>query len=85
MPVCARCTGVILGFLFAIPAFLLTGAKLLLSLIGALALFGDWLLQQTGLRESNNDRRVVTGFLGGFGIMTLQLYIITRILTRLRK
>jgi uncharacterized membrane protein len=80
-PVCARCSGVILGYLSAIPAYLLTGFHLFISLAGCLAIFGDWLLQQKGIRESNNYRRVVTGFLGGFGVMSLQLHIITRFLS----
>ncbi len=84
-PVCARCTGVLLGYLAAIPAFLMTGLHLLLSLAGCLVLFLDWLLQQKGIRESNNVRRLVTGCLGGFGIMSLQLHIITRFLSLFRR
>lgn len=85
LPVCARCTGVILGYLAAIPAFLLTGLHLMLSLAGCLILFVDWFLQQKSIKESINYRRVVTGCWGGFGIMSLQLYIITRILSLLKK
>lgn len=85
LPVCARCTGVIFGYLIALPAFLLTGLHLILSLVGCLIMFVDWFLQQKGFKESHNDRRVVTGVLGGFGIMSLQLYIITRILSVLKR
>ena len=76
MPVCARCSGVLLGYIIAIPVFFLFGFRLLFSVSGSLIMFLDWLLQERGIKESSNGRRLATGVLGGFGIMSLQLSII---------
>ncbi len=72
--VCARCTGVALGFL--IGALYLN--QLIISVASwpfLLAIFPipaatDWLIQVHGLRESTNWRRVVTGIALG------QLYLV---------
>ncbi|MHB8129786.1 MAG: DUF2085 domain-containing protein [Mobilitalea sp.] len=79
MPVCARCTGVILGYLIAIPTFFLFGFSKVLSVGGSLVLLVDWLLQAMGVRKSTNKRRLLSGVLGGYGIMSLQLYIIKQV------
>ncbi len=75
-PVCARCTGVILGYVLAVPAYLLLGFLLPLSIAGSLLLLVDWLLQAVKLKESTNGRRLVTGLLGGYGLMSIQLMIV---------
>lgn len=75
MPVCARCFGVALGYLAAIPGFFLFGLSKLISIAGAGALFTDWFLQAAGFKESTNRRRLITGILGGYGIMSFQLLI----------
>lgn len=74
-PVCARCTGVLLGYLPAVPAFFLRGASWRAAAAGMAAMLADWLLQRLGLLESTNPRRLVTGFFGGYGIMTAQLLL----------
>ena len=38
-------------------------------------MFLDWFIQWTGIKESTNIWRLVTGLVGGDGCMTLQLYI----------
>lgn len=75
-PVCARCTGAVLGSLLAIPAYLLLGFLLPLSIAGILLLLADWLLQAVKIRESTNGRRWITGLLGGYGVMSFQLRIL---------
>jgi uncharacterized membrane protein len=75
-PVCARCTGAILGFLLAVPAYLLMGFLLPLSISGILILLADWLLQAVKVKESTNRRRLITGLLGGYGVMSFQLMIV---------
>jgi uncharacterized membrane protein len=80
MPICARCTGVILGYLMAIPGFVLFGFSKFLSLAGCLIMLMDWLLQALGIKASTNSRRLFTGILGGYAIMTFQLYVIKYIL-----
>ena len=71
-PVCARCTGVFLGQ-SAAAAALLCGKRVPAWAAAALLLTmgADWFVQYTGLRESTNPRRLVTGILGGAGIVFL--------------
>lgn len=38
-------------------------------------MFLDWLIQRVGIKESTNSRRFITGLIGGYGFMTLQLYL----------
>lgn len=74
-PVCARCTGVIIGYLIAIPSYLLFGFQKELSMAGAMVMFTDWALQQAKIKESTNRRRFFTGIAGGFAIMSIQIKI----------
>ena len=71
-PVCARCTGVFLGKLIA--DIMLIFKKVLSplwALILLLIMGADWFAQRTGLLESTNPRRFVTGILGGMGMAFL--------------
>ncbi len=85
-PVCARCTGVFLGELTSI--LLLFFRKLLsiwtsaimLSIMGA-----DWGIQEIGIKESNNIRRLVTGFLGGLGLFSIYINLIKSGLKLIKK
>lgn len=83
MPVCARCTGVITGYLLAVPGFFLLGIHSILSVLGCFSMLTDWGLQALKLKTSTNKRRFITGILGGYGIMTVQLGLIKKILKRL--
>lgn len=71
-PVCARCTGVFLGQLMAVILEIKKKNKSI-KLSGALLMtMGlDWFLQEIGLRESTNIRRLITGFMGGLGLFGL--------------
>jgi uncharacterized membrane protein len=80
MPVCARCTGVILGYLAALPGIWRTKSNESLSVFGCLIMLTDWGLQALNIQTSTNKRRLITGFLGGYGIMTLQLALIKKII-----
>ncbi|WP_108961509.1 DUF2085 domain-containing protein [Leptospira ellinghausenii] len=73
-PVCARCTGVIIGQLFAIISIISVpirfGVITYISLM--LPALIDWTIQEFTKIKSNNLRRMVTGTLLGFGYaMTL--------------
>jgi len=46
-PVCARCTGVIIGYLLAIPIVILVALNPIIPLIGCIIMLLDWLLQFT--------------------------------------
>lgn len=83
MPVCARCTGVILGYIIAIPIYIIWGFKMKLSIVGCFVMLMDWFLQQVKIKSSTNKRRLITGILGGFGIMTLQINLIRKIISYL--
>ena len=76
-PVCARCTGVILGELVAIILLLCSiridffVATVFLAPMGI-----DWGLQYFKIIESDNIRRLITGTLGGFGLTYIYYYIV---------
>lgn len=84
LPVCARCTGVVLGYLLAIPGFLYFGYLRLIALPGCVILLFDWTLQSLKIKESTNKRRLLTGIIGGYGLMSLQLELSRKILTVFR-
>lgn len=69
-PICARCTGLMLGYIGGLAlAFSKKQFNLLSNLIFILIMFIDWFLQYKKIRMSNNTRRVFTGFLCGLGII----------------
>ncbi|MEM4587128.1 MAG: DUF2085 domain-containing protein [Candidatus Jordarchaeales archaeon] len=73
---CARCSGLTLGFIFGIAVYYCFWKWLFLSEATAVALvifslmpaLLDWGTQSVFRRESKNWLRVITGFLLGFGI-----------------
>ena len=67
-PVCARCTGVIVGQILGGIGFLFL--TLSYDTIGFLCfiMFFDWWLQRVGLLQSTNLRRCITGILCGFAV-----------------
>ena len=84
-PVCARCTGVIIGEVVAILLILL---RINIGFIWAVALLlvmgADWFLQYTNWVESNNTRRVITGISGGLGLTFLYYRIFVFIFDMLK-
>lgn len=80
MPVCARCTGVFIGQCMAI-IFKAARPKdrgvwipaLLLMLMGI-----DWGIQEFGIKESTNRRRLITGIAGGFGLFRLYFFAFSK-------
>lgn len=85
-PVCARCTGVFLGYLAAPVVYAKVGfAKLKGFAIGGLLLmFIDWLLQALHIKESTNGRRLITGILGGFGSMVVFLKLLSILFAKVK-
>lgn len=75
-PLCARCTGIWLGFATGL---LLRFAGLHMPLVFAvtfiLPLMVDGLTQRSGFRESNNVLRLLTGILFGIAINMLFLWV----------
>ena len=81
MPVCARCLGIIIGELFGIFSciFLYTPS------IGMCVLFMVAMIIDGGVQwrfniMSNNRRRLITGFLAGYGIVGTIVHIIQAII-----
>lgn len=83
-PICARCTGVILGYIIAVISFFHKGFYKKSSIAGCIIMLGDWMLQKTGLKESANPRRLITGIAGGFGIMSIQLELLRKLKRRIK-
>jgi uncharacterized membrane protein len=74
-PICARCTGLLVGYILFIPIiFFVTPNIVLVSfLLGPMIIDGT--IQRFTRYESNNILRLVTGILGGIGIFMLIAYI----------
>ncbi len=85
MPVCARCTGVMIGYLLALPLFFMYSFSWFISLAGCSSLLVDWGLQALKIKESTNVRRLITGLVGGFGFMSIQLWLVAAIIHRFIK
>jgi uncharacterized membrane protein len=69
-PICARCTGLLLGYFLGVILLLFTGEiSLTLSITFTIIMFGDWFIQYKGIKISNNYRRLFTGSLCGIGII----------------
>lgn len=74
LPLCARCTGIALGQPIAIAFWFVFHTPLILSGMLCLPLIYDGLIQAMGVWESTNRRRMVTGILCGYGMMTIYIY-----------
>ena len=80
LPICARCLGIILGYILCI-FLLIFNCKLNIYLLFLLILTTliDWSLQFFNILTSNNIRRLVTGILGGIGLMGIYVYIVIKL------
>lgn len=79
-PVCARCTGVILGEFMAIILIIFKLNINILFSIALLLIMGlDWFIQYINILESNNLRRVITGTLGGIGLTFVYYHTLLKV------
>lgn len=70
LPLCARCTGILIGyFLGVIIAFITKCSFHQFYLLLLIPMIVDGTIQQRYMIESNNLRRLITGILGGIGII----------------
>ncbi|EKM93495.1 hypothetical protein C211_23350 [Stutzerimonas degradans] len=77
-PICARCTGILIGQFIIAPMCLFFGFNhLILNVIFVGIMAIDGIVQYIKLLQSNNIRRLITGLLGGFAIMSLTVYLST--------
>lgn len=84
-PVCARCTGVVIGQFFALILGFFKNVPTAFSII-CLSIMGfDWGIQEFNIKESNNIRRLITGFLGGFGLFSIYINAFKKILSLIKK
>lgn len=72
LPVCARCTGIIIGYIAAIVISIFDiNIKSIICLLFILPIAIDGTIQYLTKYESNNIKRLLTGFLSGLGFITL--------------
>ena len=85
-PVCARCTGVVVGEFIAI-ILLVFGVRITttVSLLLILPLAIDGGIQYLKWLESNNFRRISTGLVAGFGLTYVYYYLIVMLLGQIQK
>lgn len=77
LPVCARCTGVMLGQILSIVLYIShIKINITFSIISLSTMVIDGGLQYFNYLKSNNLRRVVTGILGGFGYLNIIIFTI---------
>lgn len=75
-PICARCTGVLFGNIFAVVFAFIYTPYWKWMMLGCIIMFVDWFIQYLGIRESNNIRRLITGTMGGYSLTTLIIAVI---------
>jgi uncharacterized membrane protein len=84
-PVCSRCTGFYMGavifFICALNYFINYSLTILLiAFMGILPMILDGLIQHSGLRESSNKIRFISGFLAGLGAAVITIFFKLRFL-----
>jgi uncharacterized membrane protein len=82
-PVCARCTGVLIGYILTPIVFVTGNYRIYISVILCFIMFIDWYIQYLKIKKSNNMRRLLTGIAGGIGIMSIFIYVVSIIISYL--
>lgn len=67
-PICARCTGVLLGYILSLFIFNYINFIFCIGLASIMLL--DWSIQYLNILKSTNVRRFITGICGGIGCMS---------------
>ena len=76
-PLCARCTGIIIGELIIAPIVLLLGFNnIYLNIVLFLLMAIDGTLQYFKILESNNIRRLITGLSAGYAMTSTLVWVI---------
>ncbi len=78
-PVCARCTGIFVGYLLGFLIFFQYKIPIYLCITFCLIMFLDWLLQHRNIKQSTNLRRFITGTLCGIGYISIFITILPHI------
>lgn len=83
-PVCARCSGVFLGYLIAAILYFIVRPPVWLILSAAFLMFLDWFLQYKGWLSSSNIRRFLTGICGGYAVMSVYVFVIVWMISQIK-
>lgn len=70
-PICARCTGELIGILVSFVLFWFWRPNFVSAIIMLIPLIIDGFVQRLSSYESNNFKRMVTGFLFGIGFAAI--------------
>lgn len=74
-PICARCTGVLLGWIIGIIYCILSEVpRGYLTILILFPLIVDGTMQSLRKKESNNIKRIITGILFGMGTIFIFVY-----------
>lgn len=82
-PICARCTGVLSAYLAALIGFFIKPLDIRYCGICCAIMFLDWFIQYIKIKPSTNFRRIITGFIGGYGLMTITLHLFNYVFQKL--
>lgn len=80
LPVCARCTGIIIGYFFAITLWFIWSPGWYIAFL-LIPLTLDGVTQYVQWRTSNNILRLVTGVLFGYSVLTLLFILISYVVS----
>lgn len=69
-PICARCTGELIGILLGLVCCFVFRPPVWICIILMLPMIADGLIQQFTAYESNNVKRVITGALFGYALVS---------------
>lgn len=79
-PLCARCTGIVIGEYIVAPIALLLGFQsMILNGVLFFLMVIDGMLQYIHILESNNRRRFITGLGAGFALMSTFVWVVMKI------
>ena len=74
-PLCARCTGVVIGEILAIPIWLVFPIGIIPAIVLGMPLVIDGIAQYRFMILSTNPRRLITGILAGWGLISIYIHI----------
>ena len=75
-PLCARCTGVLVGYILAVPIYAVCRKNMSVYAVCCIPLVIDGLTQLWEWRVSTNRRRFATGALAGYGICSMAITLL---------
>lgn len=74
-PLCARCTGILIGELLAILLWFYYHLPCIIAVALILPMACDGIIQYMLFVMSNNRRRFITGLFAGYGLMTSYIHL----------